>query len=177
VSILQLAVNIACTSVGILIGYILGVRRARRLDRTDPAGAPHQRNGESLLKGAIGVALVIASVFIVVNSSQASAQSRATAADLVEQARIQAECNDEFFRVLQERSAITADDNALNRADAAALNDFVRDVFFSGRPPSDVTTTEAARKYQATIDMNNERRVQNDQERTKNPYPEPRCGN
>ena len=92
-------------------------------------------------------------------------------------AQIQGECNDEFFRVLSERTKITADDNELNRSDARALQQLVTEIFSVPGQFDAMKVADAGARYQQVIKANNAQREQNSIERAANPYPEPRCGN
>lgn len=176
-TLVQVAINIACGIAGVLFGYWSAQRQNKKLDKSEPGRAPHKPPKGSV-RNVIGVLLFVMAIFIVISTSQANDQAKRIAEQRATDAQIQGECNDEFFRVLSERTKITADDNALNRSDADALKVLVQQLLAT--PPQSQTaesTFSALRDYQTVTDENEAKRNQNAAERQANPYPEPRCGN
>lgn len=177
-TLLQLAVNVASLAIGVGLGYWLARRQNKKLDKIDPTHAPHHKPSKANVRNVIGILLFIMAIFIVISTSQTNDRAKEIADQRANDAQIQGECNDEFFRVLSERTKITADDNALNRSDADALKVLVQQLLAT--PPEAQTaesTFAALRDYQEVTDANEAKRDQNAQERQANPYPEPRCGN
>ena len=175
-TLLQLAVNIACAAAGIVIGYLLARHQNKQLDKVDPAHAPRKASPLKV-KNVIGFMLFVMAIFIVISTSQTNDRAKAIADQRATDAQIQGECNDEFFRVLSERTKITADDNELNRSDARALQQLVTDIFSEPSAFDPMKVAEAGQRYQQVVKANNAQREQNSIERAANPYPEPRCGN
>lgn len=95
----------------------------------------------------------------------------------IEQTR-QEQCNEEFRRVIKERADGIAEDKTLNREMFARINTLVEGI------DAALTTPDAAgrmlmdqgiEQYRVGIKETEQRWEQLEQERQRNPYPEPRC--
>lgn len=88
-------------------------------------------------------------------------------------------CNQEFKRVLAERSEITTEDNRLNAEDKnaldRALSKIVEELTTTSGQDTRVEMAEAVDTYLVGRDRTNEIQKQNAVKRAENPYPDPQC--
>lgn len=88
-------------------------------------------------------------------------------------------CNQEFKRVLSERSATNAEDAELNAQDKLALDRALSKIVHELTTPPDrdtrVEMAEAVDTYLVGRDRTNEVQKQNAIKRAENPYPDPQC--
>lgn len=86
----------------------------------------------------------------------------------------QRECNTEFKRVLTERAAISADDNNIRKDNDDAVADLVTG-FLSLPPNSRDAARALLQEYSRRVTANDAKQRANEQQRAKNPYPDPKC--
>lgn len=88
-------------------------------------------------------------------------------------------CNQEFKRVLSERSEITTEDSALNAEDKNALDRALSKIVEELTTPPDLDTraemADAVDRYLDGRQRTNEIQKQNAIKRAENPYPDPQC--
>lgn len=156
--------------IGCAAGFTVAVLKYRRQDMSDPKHAPHQWKFST--ERWIGGLCLFFAIFIIAQNTVVTLRVESQSREQVAVAKAQAQCNQEFMRVLKERVAVTSRDAALAKSDRVATSTLMGELVKTTDP---AVRQEAMRKYIDVIHANEEQRAKNDVERANNPYPDPQC--
>lgn len=166
-----------CAGVG--VGYWLGVRDVKELDKEDPEHSPHyiETRKQVIARQVAWGVLALLVIFTVTQAYASLARDREQVAQNSAQVEKQANCNQVFLDGLENRARLNSEDQALDRDDSAQLRNAIRLLLL---PPPEGTTREDYNRgiliqLDARLQSNDDQRIANEAERQQNPTRPPEC--